>query len=156
VKLTTQEWTLVGVALGGAISAASGLLLGYVQQRNQRRNAKAAARDSAYLELMTWFALARDHIRDTMDEKRPWSADAVNDPQAIARLDALAEMYGSKAFRAAIAGWRPAFGRIVKAHDVHLHADTSTTRVELQHAIDDLGAVLHRVREVVRREISAG
>jgi hypothetical protein len=180
VKLTAQEWTLIGtlggVLVGGVLTAVNNLVQAQkqderaVKQQNaqhdhERTLAFNAARRDAYLQVLTWFALVRDKLRTNIGSGEPWSGVDVIDPRETARIDALSEMYGSEPFRDAASKWSPAFQSLVRSHDGWLFLsdqtpsderarDESLARAEeeLQAQMVHLAEVLVGVQEVARRE----
>jgi hypothetical protein len=169
VHLTSQEWTVLvafgGVVIGGALTIAGSLWLARSQSKQARQQAYIAARRDAYLEVLTWFALIRDGLRESIGSGAPWDADDyLTDRRGTAHVDALTEMYGSAAFREATSKWQPAFQDLLRAHDRWLRlADAtpedrrpfeplSAAHDELQDRMADLTGVLLAIQEVARRE----
>jgi hypothetical protein len=119
---------------------------------------------AAYLEILTWMARVRDQIRTAILEDRPPGA-GLSDPSEQARLDALTQMYGSRAVRAIAAEWPTAFAQLMYtlAHwnalrddtEVSRNSEAGTVRAQLEKDMSRLGGVMGRMQEQIRQEVQA-
>ena len=172
VKLTTQEWTVLvafgGVVIGGVLATAGGVWQTHAQNKHARQLAFTASQRDAYLEVLTWFALVRDALRESVLTEKPWSGTDIAAPRESARVDALTEMYGSAPFRQATAQWQPAFLELVRVHDIWVFLNDQTPAAErgrdqplaeatseLQARMASLAEVLLAIQEVARSEASS-
>lgn len=117
---------------------------------------------AAYLEILTWMARMRDQVRRAILEDRPL-AIAFSEPYEQARLDALLQMYGSRAVRSVAAEWPVAFSRLMftlarwnaMRDEVGSprDAEAGSVRSQLEKDHARLVDVIDRMQEQIRREV---
>lgn len=136
------------------------------QHEHETMLAFGAARRDGYLEALTWFALVRDGLRDSLRSAKRWDdTEYITDRRGTAYVDALTEMYGTAAFREATSKWQPAFQDLLDAHDDWMdlsdavpqdkrpgHKQLNAAHSHLQDRMANLTTVLLSIQEVARRE----
>ncbi|MEV6848316.1 hypothetical protein [Actinoplanes sp. NPDC051411] len=122
---TTPTVALIGALVGAATTLLTTFLLDSRRARRDADLAEQGRRREAYLEILSWLARSRDELRRSINDRRPFNHDFV-DEREQGRLDALSELAATPEFRHALSQWPDAFQAALRSYKLFVSLPEST------------------------------